>query len=144
MTKLEKAEQTALTAIPARISFAEVAFPPMFAMAITAKEVIIAPMKAVIPTEFPPRKLPIPSMMASVAPRDAPDDTQHIRVCQRVLHDSLHHHAAHGKSHSNCQSQKDSRQPDQPHNIMNCAFRIGGQTFYMKQFISDNAVYILQ
>lgn len=33
MTKLEKAEQTALTAIPARISFAEVAFPPMFAMA---------------------------------------------------------------------------------------------------------------
>ena len=74
MTKLEKAEQTALTAIPARISFAEVAFPPMFAMAITAKEVIIAPMKAVIPTEFPPRKLPIPSMMASVAPRDAPDE----------------------------------------------------------------------
>ena len=73
MTKLEKAEQTALTAIPARISFAEVAFPPMFAMAITAKEVIIAPMKAVIPTEFPPRKLPIPSMIASVAPRDAPD-----------------------------------------------------------------------
>ena len=74
ITKFEKAEHTALTAIPARISLADVAFPPIFAIAITAKEVIIAPIKAVTPTEFPPRKLPIPSMIASVAPRDAPDE----------------------------------------------------------------------
>ena len=71
---MEKAEQTALIAIPARISFAEVAFPPMFAMAITAKDVIIAPINAQIPTELPPRKLPIPSMIARVAPREAPEE----------------------------------------------------------------------
>ena len=71
---MEKAEHTALTAIPARISLAEVAFPPMFAMAITAKEVTIAPINAGTPTEFPPRNPPTPSMIASVAPRDAPDE----------------------------------------------------------------------
>ena len=111
----------------------------------TAKEVTIAPINAVTPTEFPPRNPPTPSMIANVAPRDAPDEIPSTYGSPVGSWDNrLHNYATDGKSHSNCQSQQDSGQPDQPHNIMNCAFRIGGQTFYMKQFISDNAVYILQ
>ena len=73
-TKLENAEKTALTAMPARISFAAPGLPPILEINNTRKEAASAPKNAMIPTELLPNTVPIPSMMARVAPRVAPEE----------------------------------------------------------------------
>lgn len=71
--RFEKAEQSELSATPAKISFTEVMRPPMPAMAITENAAASAPMNAPSPTPAAP-KSPAPSRSVSVAPSDAPEE----------------------------------------------------------------------
>lgn len=71
--QVRKAEQSELSATPAKISFTEVMRPPMPAMAITENAAASAPMNAPSPTPAAP-KSPAPSRSVSVAPSDAPEE----------------------------------------------------------------------
>jgi len=77
-TQLENAVQTAPIAIPERTNFDELERPPIFDNVITANVAARAPKKAIIPIELLPNIVPKPSIIAVVAPRDAPDETPSI------------------------------------------------------------------
>ena len=73
--KLEKALKTAFKAVPASTSFTEFAFPPILDKTKTKTLAIKAPIKADVPIAFSPNNTPKPSIIAVVAPKDAPEDT---------------------------------------------------------------------
>ena len=66
-----------LKATPVNTNLIDVILPPMFAIAMTANDTVIAPTNAPKPTEVA-RKTPTPSKIDSVAPRDAPDEIPRI------------------------------------------------------------------
>ena len=76
--KFENEEHTALSAIPAKINFEEVALPFILAKSKTPNETSKAPINAMTPTKLPPNTAPNPSIIANVAPSDAPDDIPRI------------------------------------------------------------------
>ena len=73
-TKLEKELHTALNAKPPKINFTELGRPPRLEINNTPKEIAMAPIKAITPTKFSPNITPTPNRMATVAPRDAPEE----------------------------------------------------------------------
>ena len=76
--KLENAELIELIPIPTNSNFTDVALPPTLAQTSTRREIRNAPKNATIPTDRVPNTVPIPSKIASVAPRDAPEETPNI------------------------------------------------------------------
>ena len=77
-TKLEKELHTALNARPPRINLTELGRPPRLEINNTPKEIAMAPIKAITPTKFSPNITPTPNKIATVAPRDAPDEIPRI------------------------------------------------------------------
>ena len=72
--KLEKALQTALSAMPESSSLTGLECPPTPERTRTPMETAKAPPAAASPMKFSPRKAPSPNMIAAVAPSDAPEE----------------------------------------------------------------------
>lgn len=107
--------------MPARISFTEVALPPMLARAITPMETRNAPAKATRPTSRCPGRSPPHQDRQGGAQGGAGGDAQDIGIRQRVFDNGLHDHAGEGQGHPHADGQYQTGQPDKPHDVAHTA-----------------------
>ena len=68
-------------------------------------------------------------------------DTQHVRVCKRVLYHCLHDHAAGGEAHADTSCQDQSGQAEVPHRPEQVALTPGGVP-RAEQLVEDHMVYV--